>query len=189
MASLGVALALPLTLIHPVLPFAAVLTGYGVVTLFEKRHWLPSLPTSYLVGCLVALLLLLPTTSLVQFVEQGFDDGPFYGKPFRGVLSAAAASDRLDYRQGELLIYNRTSENPPILAYQVDGETRWAQSLDVKQNRRYQGYQLNTVAEPSLAYGIFRDRLDFVSTWNFGKERGRAYFWKWGKFHRFFLSW
>ena len=188
-AALSVAIAIPFTLIHPVLPFALVLVGYGLVVLMQRWRWLPSYGSSYLVGCLVALILLLPASSLIQFLEQGFDDGPFYGEPFKGVVSGKSASDRLPYRQGELLIYNRSTDKAPILAYWVDEEPAWAQVLDVSQNTRYADYQLSAMQDPSLALGIFRDRLDFLSTWNFGTEPGRAYLWKWGGFHRFFLSW
>lgn len=188
-AVLAVAIALPFTLIHPVLPFTLVLVGYGVVVLMQRRKWLPRYPNSYLMGCLAALIILLPASSLVIFAEQGFDDGPFYGEPFNGVIFGNAASDRLGYRQGELLVYNRSDDEAPILAYQVQTETRWAQILDVSDNRRYADYQLTAISDLSLAYGIFRDRLDFAGSWDFGTEPGRAYFWKWGDFHRFFLSW
>lgn len=189
MTALFVAIAVPFTLIHPVLPFTVVLVGYGLVVLMQRWRWLPSYNSSYLIGCLVALIILLPASSLIKFLEQGFDDGPFYGEPFKGVISGESASDRLPYRQGELLIYNRSADKAPILAYQVEDETAWAQVLDVSQNDHYADYQLTAVQDPSLALGIFRDRLNFSGTWNFGTERGRAYLWKWGGFHRFFLSW
>jgi len=188
-AMIAVAVTVPFTVIHPVLPFTLVLMGYGLVVLMQQWRWLPKLGTSYLIGCLVALIVLLPASSLVKFFEQGFDDGPFHGEPFTGVISGESASDRLPYRQGELLIYNRPAGKAPILAYQIEDETAWAQVLDVSENPRYADYQFTTMQEPSLAYGIFRDRLDFLGTWDFGTERGRAYFWKWGGFHRFFLSW
>lgn len=190
MAILAVAIALPFTLLHPVLPFAITLLLYGVVCLGQYLKWLPNHSTGYLLGCLIALIVLLPATSLLKFAEQGFDDGPFYGQPFVGIVSDAAISDRLDYRQGELLVYNRSEDQSPVLAYRVQGETLWAQSLDVSQSPRYDGvYHLTAMSDLSMAYGIWRDRLDFLGTWNFGTERGRAYLWKWGGFHRFFLSW
>lgn len=189
MAMIAVAIAVPFTVIHPVLPFTVVLVGYGLVVLMQRWRWLPSYNNSYLAGCLVALIILLPASSLVKFAEQGFDDGPFYGEPFKGVVLGENASDRVPYRQGELLIYNRSPDKAPVLAYRVDGETAWAQILDVQQNPRYGNYQLTAMQDPSLALGMLRDRLDFEGTWNFGTERGRAYLWKWGGFHRFFLSW
>lgn len=189
MTVLSVAIAIPFTLIHPVLPFAIALVGYGLVMLMQRWRWLPGYGRSYLLGCLVALILLLPASSLIQFLEQGFDDGPFYGQPFAGVILGKQADISLPYRQGELLIYNRTAVKAPILAYRSNDETRWAQVLDVSQNSRYADYQLTAMQEPSLALGLFRDRLDFLGNWNFGTERGRAYLWKWGGFHRFFLSW
>jgi|GEM_PF-2540436 len=188
-AIIVVAMTVPFTVIHPVLPFTLVLMGYGCFGLMQRWRWLPKDRPSYLIGCLVALIVLLPASSVVKFAEQGFDDGPFYGEPFTGRIVAAAASDRLPYREGELLIYNRADAKAPILAYQIEDETAWAQVLDVSKNPRYANYEFTAMQEPSLAYGIFRDRLDFLGTWNFGTERGRAYFWKWGGFHRFFLSW
>jgi hypothetical protein len=188
-AVIGIAIALPFTLIHPVLPFAVLLIGLGLVLLLRRWRWLSQYPTGFFVGGLVALILLVPAVSLVKFVEQGFDDGPFYGEVYTGGVTGLPVSHRLDYRDGELVIYNRQPNSPPVLAYQVGEELQWARELDVSENPRYEGYQLATIKEPSLAYGIVRDRLNFLGTWNFGTEQGRAYLWKWGGFHRFYLSW
>jgi hypothetical protein len=185
----GVAIALPFTLIHPVLPFSVLLIGLGLVLLMRRWRWFSQYPTGFFVGGLVALILLLPAVSIVKFAEQGFDDGPFAGEIYTGGVTGLPISERLAYRNGELVIYNRQANNPPVLAFQVGDELQWARELDVSQNPRYEGYQLATIAEPQLAYGIVRDRLDFSAKWNFGTERGRAYLWKWGGLHRFYLSW
>ncbi|NER78607.1 MAG: hypothetical protein F6K42_03335 [Leptolyngbya sp. SIO1D8] len=122
-------------------------------------------------------------------MEQGLDDGPFYGLEYTGGVTGLEANHRLDYRQGELLIYNRQQNRAPVLVYEANGDLVWSVEMDVSQHPKYQNYQLSTLEEPTLAYGIIRDRLNFLGTWDFGKERGRAYLWKWGRFHRFYLSW
>lgn len=188
-AVITTAIALPLSLIHPILSFAILLIELGFLLLLQRWRWLPKLSIGYLAGFLIAIVVLLPATFLIRFAEQGFDDGPFYGQPLEAFLTEAEASDRLSYRQGELLIYNRQPDQAPVLAYSINGELQWAQAMDVRQNHRYEEYQLTALAEPTLAYGIFRDRLNFVGTWNFGAEPGRAFIWKWNGFHRFFLSW
>ncbi|MDB9525972.1 hypothetical protein PN498_08240 [Oscillatoria sp. CS-180] len=188
-AVIGVAIALPFALIHPVLPFTVVLLGFGAIILLQRWRWVPKHSMGYLLGCLVALVALLPAVSLFKFAERGFDDGPFYGVAYDGVITGESASDRMDYRDGELLIYNRPADKAPILAYRVEEDVEWAREMDIGQNSRYEKYRLESIEEPELAYGIFRDRLDFEANWNFGTEAGRAYLWKWGGFHRFFLSW
>jgi hypothetical protein len=188
-AVLGVLLTLPFGILHPVLPFAVLLIGYGILLFMQNRRWVPRYPVDYLIGCLTALILLLPAVSLLRFAEQGFNDGPFYGRAYDGVIMGEEASDRLDYQQGQLLIYNRAETSPPILAYQAEDNVIWAQEMDISQNSRYDDYQLSAMTEPSISSGLFRDRLNFTATWNFGTEQGQAYLWKWGKFHRFYLSW
>ncbi|NER79015.1 MAG: hypothetical protein F6K42_05430, partial [Leptolyngbya sp. SIO1D8] len=74
-AVLGIAIALPFTIVHPVMPFTVLLIGFGGVMAFRQKLRLPKYPTAYLIGCIVALVLLLPAVSLVKFVEQGLDDG------------------------------------------------------------------------------------------------------------------
>lgn len=188
-AIVGVAIALPFGLIHPILPFTIILVGYGLLVLLQRWRWLPKDVLGYLAGCLVALVILLPAVSLLNFMEQGLRDGPFYGEDYSGDIAGENVSDRIEYRQGELLIYNRGEDQAPVLAYQVEEETHWATELDVAENPRYERYHLISIQEPTLAYGIFRDRMDFKGRWTFGTETGRAYLWKWGGFHRFFLSW
>jgi hypothetical protein len=188
-ALVGIVFGLPFTLIHPVLPFVVVSMGIGLALMMQRWRWLSKTPKTYFAGCLVALVLLLPAASLVNFVEQGFDDGPFYGTTHGTFIAGEQASDRLAYRQGELLVYNRQPGQAPVLVYRVEGDARWAIVMDIHQNPRFEGYHLSAIESPQLVHGVLRDRLDFLATWSFGVERGRAYIWKWGGFHRFFLSW
>jgi len=185
----GMAIALPFTVIHPAVPFAVLFIAFGLVMVLRRGLRLPKYPTAYLIGCLVALVILLPAVSLVKFMEQGLDDGPFYGTDYTGGVMGLEVSDRLPYRRGELQIYNRQSRQAPVLAYQVNDELQWAKELDVSQHPKYRSYQLSTIETPTLAYGVIRDRVDFIGNWDFGTERGRVYLWKWGGFHRFYLSW
>ena len=186
---LGIAIAIPFTVIHPALPFAVLLILFGVVMALRQWLHLPKYPTAYLIGCMVALVLLLPAVFLVKFAEQGLDDGPFWGRDYTSGVMGLDVSHRVDYRQGELLIFNRQKNSSPVLIYQVNDEMRWAREMAVSQNPKYSDYLLSTIEKPTVAYGILRDRLDFVGTWDFGAEQGRAYLWKWGGFHRFYLSW
>lgn len=189
MAVMGIAIALPFTIVHPVLPFGVLLIVFGLVMAQRQTLRLPKHPNAYLAGCLAALVLLLPTVMLVKFAEQGFDDGPFYGVPYTSNLADLSRDASLDYRNGELVVYNRQEHQPPVLAYQVNDDARWAIALDVSQHRNFEAFHLSRIEAPELAFGIWRDRLDFTATWSFGSERGRAYLWKWGQFHRFYLSW
>ncbi|MDA0672804.1 MAG: hypothetical protein O3C67_03745 [Cyanobacteria bacterium] len=188
-AVVGVLVGLPFTILHPAVPFTVVLVTFGIVMGLRRPLRLPKYPTAYLAGCLAALVLLLPIGFTVKVAERGFDDGPFYGQVYTDGVTGLEASDRVPYRGGDLAIYNRNNRVPPILAYEVDGDLRWAVALDVSQTENYADYQLVNVSEPQLVYGILRDRLDFLGNWTFGQERGRAYLWKWGGFHRFYLSW
>jgi hypothetical protein len=186
---LGLLLALPFTILHPALPFTVLLVGFGIVMALRRPLRLPKYPTAYLTGCLVALVLLLPIGTVIKVAEQGFDDGPFYGQVYTDGVTGLEASDRLPYRAGELVIYNRRAQSPPLLTYEVDDELRWAVALDVSQTPEFSEFQLFEVQDPTLLYGILRDRIDFTGVWTFGTERGRAYLWKWGGFQRFYLSW
>ncbi len=153
-----------------------------------RWRWLPKYPTAYLAGCLVALLSLLPAVSLIQFAEQGWADGPFQGVVYEQGTTGLPVGDRLNYRQGELVVFNRQPSNPPVLAYQVNDAVQWARSLDLSQQPGYEAVKITDLKDLSLAYGILRDRLTFTVTWNFGTEQGHAYIWKWDGLQRFYLS-
>lgn len=188
-AVVGIVVAVPFTLIHPVLPFAICLGWVGMVLLLRKALPWPKYTLAYWTGGLVALVLLFPLVLAVHLGEQGFDDGPFYGQVYTDGLTGLEISDRIDYRQGELAVYNRREELPPVLAYRIDDETRWAMTLDVSQTPGYEDFHLSSVEDFSLLYGIFRDRLSFIGQWSFGQKQGRVFIWKWGQFHRFYLRW
>ncbi|MEL7314672.1 MAG: hypothetical protein AAFN08_06935, partial [Cyanobacteria bacterium J06559_3] len=119
----------------------------------------------------------------------GFNDGPFYGENYTNGVTGLEAHHRIDYRQGELLIYNRQNNSAPVLTYEVDGGILWGRELDVRDHPKYVDHFLVEIEDLAVNSGILRDRLDFIGTWDFGKEPGRAYLWKWGGFHRFYLSW
>lgn len=187
-AVVGILIALPFTLLHGVLPFVVLLVGFGLfmVLLQAWRH--PKYPRAYWLGCLVALIVLLPTTTLISFTEQGFDAGPFYGTPYTDGVTGIAVDERLAYRDGDLMVYNRRAAVPPALIYQAGETLHWAVTLDLAPHAQESGYQLSEIEDLSLSYGIFRDRIDFVGTWTFGQKPGRFYLWKWGQPHRFYLK-
>jgi hypothetical protein len=187
-AVLGVLIALPFTLLHGVLPFVVLLIGFGVIMLLQQTWRRPKYPSAYWLGCLVALVILLPTTTVISFTEQGFAQGPFYGTPYTDGVTGIEVDERLEYRDGDLMIYNRRPAVAPVLIYQTGETLRWAVTLDIAPNAQEQGYQLSKIEDLSLSYGIFRDRIDFVGTWTFGQKPGRLYLWKWGQFHRFHLK-
>jgi hypothetical protein len=188
----GVLVTLPFTLIHGVLPFVVLLIGFGIFMLLLQAWRPPKYPTAYWLGCLVALVVLLPTTTLITFAEQGFDGGPFYGTPYGDGVTGLEVDERLEYRNGDLMVYNRRSEVPPILRYQTGEALRWAITLDLHQgsqpNAQDKGYHLSKIENLSWFNGILRDRIDFVGTWTFGQKPGRLYLWKWGQVHRFYLE-
>lgn len=188
-AVLGLVIALPFTIIHPAVPFTVLFLSFGVVWLLCQWRWLPKYPMSYFAGCLAALVILLPSVSLIKFMEQGFDSGPFYGVAYERGVTGLEASDRIEYRRGELVIYNRQPSNPPVVTYQIGDDVQWGRELDVTQHSEYQDFHLSAITNLSLAYGIVRDHIDFQGIWTPGTEQGRAYLWKWGGFHRFYLSW
>ncbi|NJN21208.1 MAG: cytochrome d ubiquinol oxidase subunit II [Leptolyngbya sp. RL_3_1] len=189
-AVLGVLVASPFTLFHGVLPFVVLLIGFGVVMLLLQTWRRPKYPTAYWLGCLAALLILLPVTTWITFAERGWDAGPFYGTVYRDGVTGLEADERLDYRDGDLTVYNRRPEVPPILTYQAGEVLRWAITLDLEPGAQphNQDYQLSKIEDLSWFNGILRDRIDFVATWTFGQTPGRLYLWKWGQVHRFYLQ-
>jgi hypothetical protein len=140
------------------------------------------------VGVLIALLLLVPARSFAELLLSGFDDGPFAGRPFAGNLSTLKAGDRVAYRAGELVIYNRQGGDAPVVVYRAMGRTEWAVEMFVSLGDRGVN-ELWEITEPHIVHGVVRDRLDFIGTWTYGAERGYAFIWKWGGIQRFYLSW
>lgn len=145
---------------------------------------------AHAVGLIAAALLLVPVAIFAQMFEAGFDDGPFHGRPHSGDISALTASHSITYRSGDLVIYNRADDEPPVLAYIVQGVPKWALELDVVGTPGFEDSHFRSIAEPiAVSSGVFRDRLSFIAYWSFGAERGYAYIWKFGGVHRFYLSW
>ncbi|MDA0268647.1 MAG: hypothetical protein O3A14_17225 [Cyanobacteria bacterium] len=187
-AVLGIVIALPFTLLHGVLPFVVLLVGFGIFMVLLRAWRRPKYPNAYWLGCLVALVVLLPATTLVTFNEQRFDAGPFYGAPYTDGVTGIEVDERLEYRDGDLMVYNRSPKLPPAMIYQAGETLRWAIALDLEPGVKNQSYQLSKVEDLSFVSGILRDRIDFMGTWSFGKKPGRLYLWKWGQVHRFYLQ-
>ncbi len=188
-AILGLLVALPFTIGHPVAPFTILLVTFGVVMALRRFLGLPKYATAYWAGCLAALVMLLPISALVKFAEQGFNEGPFYGQVYTDGVTGLEVGDRLEYRNGDLVVYNRQAQRAPVLTYRVGQDLRWAVEMDVSQAPAYENYHLSKIEDLSLFYGILRDRIDFTGEWDFGSERGRIFLWKWGQFQKFYLGW
>ena len=158
--------------------------------LLYRQGRLPRRPWTLMLGLLAALLLLLPAAFFAQLLEAGFDDGPFRGRPFGGDVARLEPSHVVAFRSGELVIYNRTGDEPPILAYLVNGTSDWAVDMDTTANPKYRNTEFRSVSGPlSVSYGLFRDRMDFLANWSYGVEHGYVYIWKFGGVQRFYLSW
>ena len=182
-------LSVPFLIVERWLGFVVLLTVAVAFFALRKRLPLPEQPTAYALGFGVAFALLLPATFFAQIFESGFDDGPFHGHPFAGEVSALAPNDSAAFRSGYLVIYNRDESEAPVLAYRVDGRTRWAREMHVSMDPESDVPELWEMSDPSVARGILRDRLDFTGYWTYGAERGYAYIWKFGGIQRFYLSW
>jgi hypothetical protein len=179
------------------LPFMAVerWAGFGAVAVlafvtFSLRPRLglrDRLPATR-AGFVIAVVLLLPARFFVEFWESGFDDGPFTGRAFTGDLSRLAPSERVAFRSGEIVIYNRSRGAAPVVAYRVGGRAEWAREMFVSLGERGEN-ELMEITRPRITYGLVRDRLDFTGRWKYGAERGYALIWKWGGIQRFWLSW
>jgi hypothetical protein len=140
------------------------------------------------VGVLITLVLLVPARFYAELLVSGFDDGPFTGRPFAGDLSKLRPSERVPFRAGEIVIYNRARGAAPVVEYRARGRTEWAQEMFVSLGDRGEN-ELREITDPRVSYGVVRDRLDFIGTWTYGAERGYAFIWKWGGIQRFYLSW
>ena len=173
-------------LVFGLLATVAVLLAWNGKQAFGHR-------AAYPVGLVAGAMLLAPlalNAELRAFFEAGFDDGPFHGRPFLGNVEALEPSHTIAFRSGVLVVFNRMEDEPPVLAYVVDGASNWALELDVSAESRYRWMQFWRVSEPlSLSPGILRDRLEFEAHWTFGAERGYVYVWKFGGVQRFYLSW
>jgi hypothetical protein len=177
------------------IPFASIEWSAGFVVLgllillyfaFQKRVRSPRKP--FIFGFVIAFILLFPLAFFARIAEGGFDDGPFTGRPFVGAVDSLIPTDSVAFRGGQLLIYNRIDNQAPIISYIVKGEISWTREMFV--SMRDNNYnQLWGISEPSVAYGIVRDRLDFQASWTYGIENGYAYIWKFGGIQKFYLSW
>jgi len=163
------------------------------VLLLRGRLGLASRVNAMRVGLVLAVLLLVPARFFAEFAESGMDDGPFNGRPFVGDLSKLQPSERVAFRSGELVAFNRSNGEPPVLAYRVGGQAQWAQEMFVSLAESMDGRpgtnELESMTRLTVAHGFFRDRLDFIGAWTYGAERGYVFIWKWGGIQRFYLSW
>ncbi len=112
-----------------VLVFGVLATSGIVLLLRGRRPFHNRVAHSF--GLTVAALLLVPAAFYAPIFEAGLDDGPFYGRPFVGDLSMLEASHSIAYRFGDLVFYNRSDDESPILAYVVEATPKWALELDV----------------------------------------------------------
>ena len=169
--------------------------GMAALALFllRSRLGLAGRVDAVRVGVVLAVLLLVPARFFAEFAESGMDDGPFTGRPFVGDLSKLQASERVEFRSGELVVYSRANGAAPVLAYRVDGHAMWSQEMFVSLEERVTGRpganELDSMTRLEVSPGILRDRLDFIAEWSQGAERGYAFIWKWGGIQRFYLSW
>ncbi len=124
-------------------------------------------------------------------LEQGFDDGPFYGKEFHGRIDTLTVSDSISCLGGTLIVINRDSVQSPIMALRDDhGDLEWALEMDVSSNPGFESCLLYRMANLRLDAGVLRTEIIFSGYWTFGGEKGRAYIWNLGKrFQKFYLSW
>lgn len=187
-AGAGVLVAAPFLVIESWLAFAVLAVFAALLFSVREQLRLGKRLQACRAGVLLAVLVLVPARSLAELMESGFDDGPFTGRPFAGDLSRLRASDRVAFRSGEILIYNRKDGAAPVVEYRVDGHTEWAREMFVSLGDGGEN-ELWEMSRPRVAYGIIRDRLEFVGTWTYGAERGYALIWRWGGIQRFYLSW
>lgn len=171
--------------------FGVFALAVGLLAWFRKLpfgHW-----PAYPIGLAAAASLLAPmvlNADIRSFLEAGFDDGPFHGRPFHGDIGSLQPSHRIVFRSGELIVFNRADDEPPVLAYVVEDAGRWALELDGTADPDFNWTEFSRVSEPlTVSLGILRDRLDFVAHWTFGAERGTVYIWRFGGVQRFYLSW
>jgi hypothetical protein len=159
--------------------------------LLSARTWLrlPDSARAYAGWFALAIVLLLPAAFFARIFEGGFDDGPFQGRSFTGVVGGLVPSDSVVFRTGHLVLYNRDTAEAPVLAYRSDGRTRWVREMYVSTSTSPTSTMLWRMSSLSVSRGVFRDRLDFIAEWALGRERGYVYIWKWGGIQRFYLSW
>jgi len=187
-AAIAFSLSAPFLTIERWLGFCVLTILAAFFFLFRAYFRIQNRPVLYAVGFVAALLFLVPASFFAQLMESGFDDGPFVGKPFVGNLKDLKASDSLKFRDGTLIIYNR-SNKAPVIAYLTEDRTQWATEMYVSMTPGAKGSELYHISKPSVSKGIVRDRLDFIGQWTYGAEHGYAYIWKFGGIQRFYLSW
>lgn len=185
------AVSAPFLVIEHWLGFAALAVSAFLFLVLRQRHGLPDERHAYRAGFLIATVLLVPARFMADILESGFDDGPFRGQPFAGDLSKTKPSERVPFRSGELVVYNRADGRAPILVYRAGGRTRWAHEMFVSMTTADTTgeNELHDITRLRVSPGIIRDRLDFIGTWTFGAEHGYAFVWRWGGIQRFYLSW
>lgn len=196
--SLGVAIgaalvSVPLLVVERWLGFAVLASITFAFLMLRERLGLPGRVQAYRTGFGIAVLILVPASFRVGFLESGFDDGPFTGRRFAGDLSNLVPSDRVAFRAGELIVYNRGNGAAPVLAYRIGAHTKWAHEMFVSTgapgDKNPARNELSEIAKLRVSSGVIRDRLDFIGRWTYGAEHGYAFVWKWGGVQRFYLSW
>ncbi len=141
-------------------------------------------------GAFLGFLLLVPGSMFARIFEAGFCDGPFLGRNFSGDIAGLAESESVAYRNGQIVVCNRSDEQSPIMFFKdKQGKVRWAVEMDVSANPEYSQCHLERMENLEIHYGLVRDVVNFKCWWTFGGEAGLAFVWKFNRFQRFYLSW
>jgi hypothetical protein len=164
--------------------FAIIIFGFSKLLLQSK---IPIIPL--FIGILLLLIVFIPIQFYYQYWEGGLNDGPFEGRKYLGQFESYTANDSLLYQRGYIVVYNRASNECPILAFKKNNKHEWAVELDPSLNPSYEGTKLEKIEGLSINRGLFRDIILFTGYWTYGRENGYAFIWKFNKFQRFYLSW
>ncbi len=183
-------LCLAITSIHFVAPFVvlALLTTVALCIAVIRQN--RQLRNATFRMAVFIFLLLCPIVLFLGFAEKGFQDGPFYGRTIKGDLTGLAVSESVPYRDGRIIISNRSNGQSPVMYY-VDrkNKMKWAVEMDVSMNPMYRKNRLSRVGKMKVQSGVFRDKIEFLGTWDYGAEGGYAFISKFSGFQRFYLSW
>lgn len=183
-AGLALLICLPFVIVSQVAGFVA-LAGVATISFVLSSGWTkPYKRRFYILGFCAALIVLTPLALVYPFLEGGFDDGPFRGQSFAGEPHKLTIDHSLPFRRGHLAVSNRRRHESPVILYKEGDTVAWAIEMDVGEFVNV--YSLSKI---SIRPGVLRDRVDFVASWTYGDESGKAYIWKLGGFQRFWLSW
>ena len=180
------AVAFSSVLVHPLM-ILLFLTSFAILAIFVRLVFLKRVSWVVVsISFLLAAILFSPIVVLHPFLDQGFDDGPFYGKPLDPTFEISSPTYDLPYLFGHILILNRDTLSPVMAFRDAFGNQKWAIELSVDE---FEGAHFYSINRPRIVYGTFRDQIQFLGHWTGGAESGYAYVWKFGGFQKFNLSW